>query len=49
MPRFDIYLKVETELKGEDKPEKLAAELCRQLQKFYGVRAAELVNYVLQE
>lgn len=49
MARYDIYLKLETDVKGEEKPEKLAAEICRQLMKLYGVRSAELVNYVQQD
>ena len=49
MARIDIYLKVTREITTEEKPEKLAGEICRQILKLYGVRSAELVNYVLQE
>jgi hypothetical protein len=49
MARFDIHLKVEMEIKGEEQPEKVAGEVCRQLLKLYGVRSAEMVNYVQHE
>ena len=49
MARFDIYLKLETEVTKDESPEKLASEICRQLMKQYGVRSADKVNYVLQE
>jgi hypothetical protein len=46
MPRTDIYLKVVADHESEDKPEKLAAEICRQIEKVYGVRSAELSSFV---
>ena len=48
MSRTDLYFKVEVELEGED-PKRLASEICRQLQKVYGVRSAELTNYVTHD
>jgi hypothetical protein len=48
MPRTDLYIKVEIEVDGED-PKRLAAEICRQIQKVYGVRSAELTNYVQKD
>ena len=49
MARFDIHLKIQMEIKADEKPDKLAGELCRQLLKLYGVRSAEMVNYVQHE
>ncbi len=49
MKRIDIYLKVRMETTGEDNAEKLAGEICRQILRMYGIRSAEMVNYVLQE
>lgn len=49
MARFDIHLKVQMDIKADEQPEKLAGELCRQLLKLYGVRSAEMVNYVQDE
>lgn len=49
--RFDVHLKVEleldeAELAGKSSPERLAAEMCRNLMKLYGVRQAELTSVV---
>lgn len=41
MARFDLYLKVELDLDNKEEPERLAAEICRAIQKIYGVRRAE--------
>ena len=49
MAQFDIHLKVRMDINADERPEKLAGELCRQLLKLYGVRSAEMVNYVQQE
>jgi hypothetical protein len=46
MPRSDLYIKVVIDHDAEDNPQKLAAEVCRQVEKVYGVRSAELTNYV---
>lgn len=46
MARFDLHLKAEVTIDGEEDPRKIAAELCRLLRKVYGVRAAELTNWV---
>lgn len=46
MARTDIYLKVTVDHGSDDQPEKLAAEIIRQVQKVYGVRRAELSNFV---
>jgi hypothetical protein len=44
MQRVDLYIKVEVVLEEEEKPERVAAEICRQLEKLYVVRSAELSN-----
>jgi acetolactate synthase regulatory subunit len=42
MQRMNIYIKVEIELDDDEKPERVAAEICRQIEKLYAVRSAEL-------
>ncbi len=49
MRRTDIYLKVELDLDERESPERLAAEICRQIRKVYGVRAAEVSNVIERE
>ena len=49
MKRMDLYIKVEVELDETEKPEKVAEEICRVIQKIYVVRSAELSNAVAQE
>jgi hypothetical protein len=46
MARIDLHLKVVIDLDPKDTPEKLAADICRQIRKIYSVREAELTNYV---
>ncbi len=46
MKRVDLYIKVQVELQEEEKPERRAAEICRQLEKMYAVRSAELSHTV---
>ena len=49
MKRVDLYLKVTVELEEDEKPEKVAREVCRQLEKMYVVRSAELSSTVNRE
>jgi hypothetical protein len=49
MKRVDLYIKVEVELGEEETPEKLAKEICRQIEKIYVVRKAELSNAVARD
>lgn len=49
MRRVDVYVKIEMELDERDLAEKVAGEICRQLLKSYGVRAAEVSNVVEKE
>jgi phosphoribosylformylglycinamidine (FGAM) synthase PurS component len=42
--RSNVFIKVVVEHEKEEKPEKLGAELCRQLLKNYIVRKAEVSN-----
>ena len=49
MKRVDLYIKVTVELEEEEKIEKVAGELCRQLEKQYVVRSAELSSSVARE
>jgi hypothetical protein len=43
--RTNLFIKVVVEHEPGEKPEKLGAELCRQLEKSFVVRRAELSNY----
>ena len=49
MARADVYLKIELDLDELEKPERIAAEMCRMLKKIYGVRQAEVANIVERE
>jgi hypothetical protein len=49
MPRTDIYLKIVVEHERDEKPEKLAEEICRRIEKLYGVRYAEVSNVTRRE
>lgn len=49
MQRVDLYIKVEVELDEDEKPERVAAEICRQLEKIYYVRAAELSSTITRD
>ncbi len=49
MQRIDLYIKVEVELDDDEKPERAASEICRQVQKLPVVRSAELSNAVARE
>jgi hypothetical protein len=42
MSRSNLFFKVQVEHDPEEKPERIAGEICRQLLKLYGVRIAEL-------
>jgi hypothetical protein len=46
MPRTDLYVKIVVDHDREESPERLASEICRQIEKVYGVRSAELSNFV---
>jgi hypothetical protein len=43
--RTNLFIKVIVEHDAKEKPEKLGAELCRQLEKNYLVRTAELSSF----
>jgi hypothetical protein len=45
MKLTSLYLKVEVEHDGEESPERIAGEICRQIRRVYGVRLAELSSY----
>lgn len=49
MSRTNLFFKVEIEHESQDKPEKLGDELCRLLQRQYGVLSAELSNFTPME
>jgi hypothetical protein len=49
MQRVDLYIKVTVDVDEDEKPEKVAGEICRQLQKMHVVRSAELSNTVNRE
>jgi hypothetical protein len=45
----NFFFKVELEHQPQERPERLGEEICRQLQKLYGVRSAELTNFTRNE
>ena len=47
--RSNLFLKVELEHEAEEKPQDLGAEICRQIMKIYGVRAAEVSSFTSEE
>jgi hypothetical protein len=49
MKRVDLYIKVEVELDESEAPERVAREICRQVEKIYVVRKAELSSAVAKE
>ena len=44
-----LFIKVEIEHDQRDEPQKLGAEICRNILKVYGVRSAELSNFTTAE
>jgi len=46
MNRFDLHIKVTVDLAEDEQPERVASEICRQLEKMYVVRSAELSSVV---
>ena len=49
MRRTDVYLKVELLLQDKDNADKIAAEICRQIQRVYEVKSAEVQNITEKE
>ena len=49
MKRVDLHIKVTIDLDEDEKPELVAREICRQLEKMYVVRSAELSSVVETE
>lgn len=49
MLRTDLHIKVELEHNEDEKPQKLAAEISRQLMRIYGVRNVEISNIVSEQ
>ena len=49
MQRVDLYIKVQVEIEEDEKTERVAAEICRQIEKIYVVRSAELSSTVTRE
>jgi hypothetical protein len=53
MARTHVYLKVELELpesqKDKERPERVAAEICRVIRRVYGVRNAEVSSIMEKE
>ena len=45
MSRTNLFFKVEVEHGPEEAPQRIGEEICRQLQKLYGVRQAELASF----
>ncbi len=49
MRRIDVYLKVELDLDPKESPERVAAEICRMVNRVYGVRKAEVSSIMPRE
>jgi len=49
MARTDLYVKVELDYDEEEKVERLASEICRMIQKVYGVRNVEVSSVIERE
>jgi len=45
----NLFIKVEIEHDERENPQKLGAEICRQVMKIYGVRWAEVSNFTAVE
>ena len=45
----NLFFKVQLEHDTQERPERVGAEICRQLLRFYGVREAELTNFTTVE
>jgi hypothetical protein len=46
MARTDLYIKVTIDHDADESPDRLGREICRQVEKVYGVRTAEVQNYL---
>ncbi|MCC7156501.1 MAG: hypothetical protein IT161_18135 [Bryobacterales bacterium] len=46
MKRIDVHIKVVIDLEDGENERRLAAEICRVIEKVYGVRRAEVSNIV---
>ena len=49
MPRTDLYIKVVADHEEDDSPARIGAEICRLVEGVYGVRTAELSNFVTRQ
>jgi hypothetical protein len=49
MQRVDLYIKVQVEVDEDEKTERVAREICRQIEKIYVVRSAELSSAVARD
>lgn len=47
--RVDVFIKVEVELDEDEKPERVAKEICRQVEKIYVVRRVELSSMITRD
>ncbi len=46
MPRTDLHIKVVVDHDEEERLEKLASEICRAIERVYGVRSATVSNAI---
>ncbi len=49
MVRTNFFFKVELEHGEDEEPEQLGSQICRQIEKLYGVRLAELSSFTKSE
>jgi len=45
----NLFIKVQLEHDEDETPQRLGAEICRQIMKIYGVRSAELSSFTTAE
>ncbi|HUJ20085.1 MAG TPA: hypothetical protein VLX58_01130 [Bryobacteraceae bacterium] len=49
MALSNLFIKVQLEHDEDETPQRLGAEICRQIMKIYGVRSAELSSFTTAE
>jgi hypothetical protein len=49
MQRVDLFIKVEVVIEEEENIERVAGEICRQVEKIYVVRSAELSSSLVRD
>ncbi|MBI3208126.1 MAG: hypothetical protein HYZ37_04380 [Candidatus Solibacter usitatus] len=48
MQRTNVFLKIVLQHEDEERPQKLAEEICRRIEKLYGVRSTDVSSLVTE-